>query len=297
LSLHVHLCGKTGELLYLSGCLPALRARWPGHSIVLHLHPHYAPLVAGLRHQPDAVEILRPLERSKPLAVQVTDLTRAALLRHHRPLTREVDGDWHVLPYGLHQAAAGGAWRHPEGKRLGFWELFQAAADAEAYPYDRPSWGKPRGLAPDVAVVFASGNLHTGGARTIDLPPAEWDRLAAELRAFGVAPVATGHRDDPRPLMPGWDWLNTDDPRDVLELLASAGAVVGLNSGITWSAFMLAPGRVTMFDTQEGPGVGRMYRAARGYETGLLDPMRHLQVSWRVAAEDMTAAVRRALLR
>lgn len=290
MNLHLHLGGKTGEIVYASGAFPAIRQRWPGARLILHIHPHYLSVLPGLRHQPDEVVAYQVTCPDDLLAVQVT----ACLRREHRargnqPLTVTPTADIEVLAYGLHQREAS----LPRAERRPFYALFQAAADAAEYPYERPAWGQPYALPPTSVVVLPTGNIHTGGARQIDIPAAEWARLAGELAAFGLEAVATGHRDDPRPLMPGWRWLETDDPAVVLDELRRAGAVLGLNSGITFAACQIAAGTVTMLDTQGRPE----YLFGKMYEGRVLDPMRHLQIPWAVAAEDMIGTVRRALLR
>jgi hypothetical protein len=252
---HIHLGGKAGELLFFSGALPAVRAAIPKARVVLHLHPHYAGIVPGLEHQPDEVISDEWYTRypTAPLAKQVQEGLRWAISSFggHSPktLTLTDDNTMETGPYLRHRGSKP------------FYELFMDACGVGGEQYDAPWWEDETmrrvGLKPDgpprCALVLASANIHAGsGVREMTLTPGEWEELSRRVKERGWEPVATGHKDDPKPNMPGWAWLDELMPDDVLGYLTRSERVVGFNSGMTFAATRLVPpgGRVTMLDSQ-----------------------------------------------
>jgi hypothetical protein len=279
-TLHLHLGGKTGETIYASGCFPAIRQVAPFARIALHLHPHYLPVVPGLEQRPDEAIGYEPPFPEPTVALQVTGCLRRII--EGRPRWWGDISDLHTSLYMGHGAVAGPFYRQFHRSALG---LPQGS-------WRRPGWDPPavesdlgdRGLA----LVIPTANEHAG-IRELPVGPADWRELAAEVRARGLLPAATGHPDDGCPDMPGWTWIHTGNVISVLELLYYARRVVGPNSGIVWSALLLCPGRVTMFDWQRTHE--RLYDFADCPE--VVDQARHFQLP---GGRFNVESLRRALL-
>jgi hypothetical protein len=251
----IALGGKSGELLFFSGILPAIRKAIPKAKVVISIHPHFAGIVPGLEHQPDEVRCedwyTKPWPLA-PLATQVQHGLKADIASWggHNPRTLTLLDD--------HTLVTGAYLRHRASKP--FYRLFMDSCGVGDGEYVAPRWRMPPEIVMPlgrvvsrIALVLPSANIHAGnGVRKMELATTEWLELARDADAAGLDPVATGHKDDPTPEMSGWYWADLRRPDLIFALLTQAARVVGFNSGMTFAATRLVPpgGRVTMIDSQ-----------------------------------------------
>lgn len=272
-TLNIYAIGKTGEILFASGMLPALRVMTPKASIVFHVHPHYMPMMEGLTHRPDSWSAYE----WTGVTGKHTDRVAMAAKQSIRSLGGHLQVQGSDISTNLYNNYI------PWSPRP-FYRDFMAAVHIPDAPYAKPGWQPSeravkivKQLGSDrLAVAFASANAHNGSPlRSVPFTPEQWNALADRLIALGFLPVATGHSDDPVPVTPGWKWFDTNDISEVLTLLTKAAFVLGLNSGVVFAATQLAPGKTVMIDTQMKP----TYAFQTMLADGLIDLSRHIQVS------------------
>lgn len=276
---HLHLGGKTGETIYAAAVYPLIKAVCPRARIVLHVHPAFREVALAVRPKPHAVLCLPWWTAGLgAVADQVSYGLRMASGWIGNAV-RVVGSNLHTCLYRTYRGT------EP------FYRLFAQAAGVEG-EMNQPAWAR-KIAAPRSALVFASGNKHTGGAREISLTPNQWADLAMLVRDNDLVPFTTTAPGDPQLTMPGWTTVETDKPEEIVDLLRNARRVVGLNSGIVFAAALWASGRVTMLDTQT-----KQRRPAYAFEPMMADGMideHHVQIPWEQAEGNLYETVRKAL--
>lgn len=251
-SLHLHLPGKTGEVLAALGLVPALRLALPEKTVVvLHTLPHYVPLATQVDHRqrPDRVEAIE----LAPMAHSFADTVAVTAFDHGFPGFGVFGDELHVClnrthPHFLH----GGAVSHPP-----FIGAFADAVGVHRAAWEPPAWVPT--ASGTSALALPTANAHSSKRRRLPLYPADWKALATVLRVRGLRPLATGHPSDGKPELPGWDWEDLS-LIETVTVAVSAAFVVGHNSGITWTATLAGSGDVVMLDdAPHEPAVAALY--------------------------------------
>lgn len=231
-TLYLHCCGKAGELVFLTGVLPALKRRLPKSKIVLRTMDHYRPSVEYSSFKFDGIEALPMVASSL-----VDSVTHHYMDRVYEGFLR-VSNDLWVNVYRSH------GWSKPRGFPSALAESVGIPADE----YTRPGWDDGSVRGPRIALALATMNQHGSSRRRIPFLPQEWSRLSEELRRIGLVCVATGHADDGVPAdMPGWKWVNCG-LREALCLVRDSGFVIGGNSGLTFLGATIGAGYAIMLD-------------------------------------------------
>lgn len=233
----VHCTGKTGELLFLTGAIPSLRKHLPKAKLVLLTQEHYQQFMKGTRHQFDAVESLH--KRSDELARQV----ELCHQDYQGGFTPE-NGRIIVNCYRAH----GWPTIHKGWPVGSFYQCFTDAIGGYRSEYETPAWddGVPNARG-EYVLALPSLNYHSSPRRTLPISEAEWGAIAAVYASKGLACLATGHSQDPRPAMPGWTWVD-GDLVDAVHLARYSRATIAGNSGMAFTAGLLSAGPVLIID-------------------------------------------------
>jgi hypothetical protein len=272
---HLHVTGKTGEILFASGVIPALREAMPKATLYLHVLDHYEPVCHGLGFRPDAI-VVQSGDKELPLYLQTTKIVRADLASYGR---LKLEGDHlHTCLYRTHP------WINRNAPVVPFYRMFSTAVGVSGYrlPLWSPSssdlaWKQATTGRRPIALLFASSNPHSGGPPSLPLTSEDYADLARAAKRRGLIPIINRHGQDPKVEAPGWTSVENASITQVLALLRSAKIVMGLNSGIVFAAIRLSTGHAIMAD----------YQAASRYDfhsmvgDGVIDPKRHKQIQAR----------------
>ena len=231
--------GKAGEVLFLTGALPALRRQLPKATITLHTLAPYVPVALGASARFDEVRPLEVPGGPDLLAQRVS----AAVYDHAYPGYGVFRDQLWVSAFRAHP------WSpvRPSGVKPGpFFFSFCDALGCSRDQYVLPGWAASPDGAP-LALAFPTTNIHSSRRGRLPFSPRQWEELAARARVKGLEPVATGRPEDGDLELPGWEWRDAGI-EEVLSLLGRSAFVLGGNSGITFAACALSPGRVLMLD-------------------------------------------------
>lgn len=225
-----HCTGKTGELIFLTGALPALRRRLPRARIVCLTQPFYEPLLQRVKHRFDAVAHLGYIcdDYATQVEMHYNDYRTSGFVRNGNSISVNV--------YALHGQTG-----------RSFYHTFAMAMGLQPGEYERPGYDAGPNIREPYALALASLNRHSSPRRVLPFSAEEWETLARCLRNKGLTPLATGHPHDPRPNMPGWEWVE-GDVQDALSLVAHANYTLCGNSGMGFLAALLSSGPVVMID-------------------------------------------------
>lgn len=251
-----YVVGKTGEALFSLGCVPGLRYLLPKARLVWHLADHYAPVVDCVDplYRPDAVETHEgALDCGRLVGIGYDEKHNELMANAYRTHS------WYRCDSQL------------AARRAPFYLMFAEALGLPTALYERP---RSSGRLHDgkIALAFPTANVDSR-IRQLPVSPATWATLAQRAQDAGLAPIATGHRDDGVPEMPGWTWDDSPGIAPVLGAITKAQWVVGLNSGIVFAAILLGPsnGYVSMVDP-----LGMLLYQFGGMH-GVVDGARHRQ--------------------
>jgi hypothetical protein len=239
-SLHIHMPGKTGEILFLLGSLPTLRTMVPKAKIIVHTLPHYIDVVTNVLNGPDEV---KALEYLRPTLAEST----ADAVIFSPFIGFEITGsDLSVNAYRTNPG-----FTKDLAMSLGpFYRAFADAIGAIPFCFNKPTWiplTKPQHQGP-IALALATTNPHSSIRQKLPFSPNQWRHLASKLKERGLTPVATGHHEDPAPNpMPGWEWINCNLV-DAVTMILNAEYVIGGNSGLAFAAASIGKAQTIIVD-------------------------------------------------
>lgn len=235
---HVYIVGKTGEVLYSTGLIPALRARLPKAKLIWHVAEHYQPVLAFVEEpcRPDEVRA-----HVLPEHEDAAEAVRLAVTEGPHTLRGLVWGGDGILRANLYRTHP---WygRDPQKslRRAPFWEHFAEAAGLPQGVWTPPGTFRRQGSGTTV-LALPTANVHSR-LRVLPAVSTTWSTIAQAAVARGFDVVANGHPADPLPEpMPGWPWRSPKGVVGLLELLRDAHWVIGLNSGATFAHLLLGP--------------------------------------------------------
>ena len=233
----VHCTGKTGELLFLTGAIPSLRKHLPKAKLTLATQEHYREFLKSTKHQFDAVLSLpqRHHELTQQVALCHQDYQNGFTLENGKIIVNcyRAHG-WPTIHKG---------W--PVGS---FYQCFTDAIGGYRSEYETPAWDD--GVANErgeYVLALPSLNHHSSPRRTLPVSESEWIQIADTYARQGLACLATGHSQDPRPPMPGWTWIDCDLVEAVRLARYSRTTIAG-NSGMAFVAGLLSRGQVLIID-------------------------------------------------
>lgn len=264
---HLHLGGKTGEVIFATGILPSIRKILPKAKLVLHVVAHYLPVIERCTIKPDDVVTYAPMPGRAVFDQVVNSVIQ---MRNAHPSIAMHGSDLATSLYRKHPWPSH-ALLPTSPEFTPFYRMFAHGAGVNGY--DKPGWEtKSEGESP-IALAFPTSNPHSGSTSSIPLTPQSWERLADVLKCRGIRPIANTFKEDPKLLPAGWSPMD-GSVSEVLELLTKAKFVIGLNSGITFAGVLLSPGRVVMVDYQKKP----FYDFGNMISDGVVRPADHVQI-------------------
>jgi len=282
--LHLHIPGKSGELFFSLGVLPALREALPQANIIFHTLRHYFPVILGTVIRPDGATFYDD-ETEWGLVDEMPLLLKGQVATSKTGYVGFLTGGGNTLHVNLYRT-------HPfytidpltSASDAPFYRCFMDAVGLSTAVYCPPQWTSEPQLVKrinakraderPIALVLSVANAHATGWREMPLTSLGWAELAKQCEQQGLQPVMTAHKDDPRIEAPGWLWYESSDLLEVMTLLSLCQRVAGMNSGLVFSATQIAPGEVTMFDPRQEP----LYDFGGMVGDLVIDPLRHVQV-------------------
>lgn len=231
----VYIAGKTGEVLFSCGLIPALRQVLPRATLTWVVGAHYHPVFDFVRPdcRPDAVETY-PVPTTGTLASRIsTAVVSDPFAFRGIALDRDLPAWQDVIRVNLYRTHP---WYSADKQKsplhLPFYKMF-----AEALGLPKTCWRNPATAyaAPTMPVAFVSGDEHARLAR-VPLMGETWARIGPGL---GI-----GHSDDGDFDIAGWTKYRGLDLGYVLEQLSYASFVIGPNSGIVFAALLLTAPKV-----------------------------------------------------
>lgn len=236
---HAYIIGKTGEVLFSLGIIPALRHKLPLATLVWHVATKYQKVIDLVLQDfaPDEVEdhVLLGEDYSEAVRIAVTEgahaLTGISFDKSKQNLC--------VNLYRTHH------WYRNDPdvshRKLCFYRAFTEAVGLDPTGYYELPEVVQTSVVGTLALVLPTANVHSRLRDLRDVKPGTWKKIATLCETRGLVPLANGYAPDGKLDMPGWKWCEEEGIGFLLDRLSEAAWCVGLNSGAVFAHRILGP--------------------------------------------------------